>query len=188
MSAAGDPLAGHDRDVYSVAFSPDGTRIISAGSDGTVRIWDVENHRQIGEPLAIGQNPLLSVAVAHRHPWIVVGSDEGKVRLWDIGSDPPEPIGTPLEGHKNWVYSVAFNSDDSRILSGSRDGTIHVWPAPAALKDVICSKLTSNMSESQWREWISGESFIGPEKLCPNLPDAGQTSEQQQKPERSPAS
>ena len=188
LSAAGDPLAGHDRDVYSVAFSPDGTRIISAGSDGTVRIWDVENHRQIGEPLAIGQNPLLSVAVAHRHPWIVVGSDEGKVRLWDIGSDPPEPIGTPLEGHKNWVYSVAFNSDDSRILSGSRDGTIHVWPAPAALKDVICSKLTSNMSESQWREWISGESFIGPEKLCPSLPDAGQTNEQQQKPERSPAS
>jgi WD40 repeat protein len=176
LTPDGSPLIGHDGDVYSVVYNPDGTRIVSGGADGSARIWDVERHEQIGDPLAVGQNPLLSVAVAHDRPWLAVGSDDGKVRLWDIGVSPPKPIATPFEGHNNWVYSVAFSSDDSRILSGSRDGTIHLWPAPDDLTAVLCRKLTTNMTDDQWRQWISDKSSIRPTKLCLDLPDAGQTT------------
>ncbi|KAJ7144060.1 hypothetical protein C8R44DRAFT_581253, partial [Mycena epipterygia] len=47
----GEPLEGHNGWVTSVAFSPDGRRIISGSKDHTVRIWDAETHQKIGESL-----------------------------------------------------------------------------------------------------------------------------------------
>jgi WD40 repeat protein len=38
----GEPLAGHARTVYSVAFTGDGRRVVSAGGDGRVLLWNVE--------------------------------------------------------------------------------------------------------------------------------------------------
>jgi WD40 repeat protein len=37
--------------VNSAAYSADGSRIVSAGVDGTFRLWDAKNGRSIGEPL-----------------------------------------------------------------------------------------------------------------------------------------
>jgi WD40 repeat protein len=37
-------LRGHDNPVFSAAFSPDGTRVVTASADHTARLWDVWNH------------------------------------------------------------------------------------------------------------------------------------------------
>ena len=36
------PSSGHSEDVWSVAFSPDGIKVVSGSSDRTVKIWNVE--------------------------------------------------------------------------------------------------------------------------------------------------
>ncbi|HKP40677.1 TIR domain-containing protein [Mycobacterium sp.] len=148
LSENGRAMDAHAESIYSVAFSPDGHQVASGGRDGTLSLWDINSRQQQSAPMSIAQNPLLSVAFAHHQPWIATGGDDGKVRLWDISTGTPQPIGTPLEGHKNWVFSVAFSPNDGRILSGSGDGNLHLWLTPAKLADVICSKIISDLCKN----------------------------------------
>jgi WD40 repeat protein len=53
-------LLGHTDMVTALAFSPDGTRLASAGQDLTVRFWDVERREQLGEPVQLARNPALA--------------------------------------------------------------------------------------------------------------------------------
>ena len=55
------------------------------------------------------------------------------------------------------------------VASASADGTMRMWPADAT-PEMLCDKLTANMSREQWRDWISADPDIGYTELCPGLP------------------
>ena len=153
--------------MYSVAFSPDGKRIVSGG-DKTVRLWDADTGQPIGAPLSGHDNTVLSVAFSPDGRRIASGSFDNTVRVWD--ADTGQPIGPPLTGHTDWVTGVAFSPDGSRIVSASHDKTLRVWPGPTAWPDMLCDKLTANMSHKQWRDWVSPD--IDYIEVCPDLPVA----------------
>ncbi|KIO00838.1 hypothetical protein M404DRAFT_1003535 [Pisolithus tinctorius Marx 270] len=118
-------LQGHTDGVLSVAFSPDGKRIVSGSWDKTVRVWDVEGGVQIGSPLEGHTSEVNSVAFSPDGKRIVSGSMDNTVRVWDV--EGGVQIGSPLEGHTDLVRSVAFSPDGKRIVSGSMDNTVRVW-------------------------------------------------------------
>ena len=89
------------------------------------------------------------------------------MRLWN--ADTGQPVGDPLTGHTGAVLGAAFSPDGHRLASVSADGAIRLWPADAS-PEMLCAKLTTNMSRKQWREWISPD--IGYIELCPGLPIA----------------
>jgi WD40 repeat protein len=68
------------------------------------------------------------------------------------------------------VSSVAFSSNGNRIVSGSDDKTVRLWPMYPDPASAMCAKLTTNMNHQQWRDWVSPD--IGYIKVCPDLPVA----------------
>ncbi|KAE9403383.1 WD40 repeat-like protein [Gymnopus androsaceus JB14] len=118
----GDPLQGHDGGVYSVAFSHDGTRIVSGSSDKTVRIWDATTGAQMGDPLQGHDHYVNSVAFSHDGTRIVSGSSDKTVRIWDATTGAQ--MGDPLQAHNHWNLS----SDGWIIFPNCPYGIIWIPP------------------------------------------------------------
>jgi WD40 repeat protein len=118
-------LEGHTNSVSSVAFSADGSRIVSGSGDCTVRVWDAVSGVVL-HTLKGHTNSVYSVAFSSDGLRIVSGSSDCTVRIWDAVSGV---VLHTLKGHTNWVHSVAFSSDGLRIVSGSWDNTVRIWDA-----------------------------------------------------------
>lgn len=109
-------IRGHSDGVSSVAFSPDGTRIVSGSLDCSVRIWDVASGEEVCPPL-LGHNlSVTSVAYSPDGRQIVSASFDGTVGVWDVRTGAvlrvrPVPAG--------WVNSACFSADGKRVISGS---------------------------------------------------------------------
>ena len=72
----GGPLIGHTDQVSSVAFSPDGRRIVSGSRDKTLRVWDAASHQRISVPLTGYTGGVETVAFSPDGKRIVSGDDE----------------------------------------------------------------------------------------------------------------
>ena len=108
---------GHDDAVSSAAFSPDGTRIVTASYDKTARVWDAATGQPIGEPLKGHESAVMSAAFSPDGKRIVTASEDNTARVWDAATG--QPIGEPLKGHDGAVFSAAFSPDGKRIVTAS---------------------------------------------------------------------
>lgn len=74
---------GHTSDVWALRYTPDGQSLISASSDGTVRVWEAATGLQqrvfemnVGKMLAADVSPDGTVAA--------VGGATGEIVVWDV--------------------------------------------------------------------------------------------------------
>ncbi len=118
-------FTGHEGHVESVAYSPDGTRIVSGSHDQTVRVWDANHGHQILCLTGHGQS-VNSASYSPDGLRIVSGGHDGTVRVWDAFSGQKLLC---MTGHGDWVNSVSYAPDGSRIVSGGHKGTVLVWDA-----------------------------------------------------------
>ncbi|KAI5891985.1 WD40 repeat-like protein [Schizophyllum commune H4-8] len=115
--------------VYSVAYSTDGTQILAGLGNYTLRIWDAETGRQIGSAMRGHGDRVWSVAFSPDGSTIASGSDDCTVRLWDAMTGQQQ--GQALRGHAGRVKSVAFSPDGTTVVSASYDCTLRLWDAKA---------------------------------------------------------
>jgi WD40 repeat protein len=78
-------LKGHTSSVYSVAFSSDGTRIVSGSDDNSVRVWDASTGVELKE-LKGHASSVYSVAFSSDGTRIVSGSRDNSVQVWDAST------------------------------------------------------------------------------------------------------
>jgi WD40 repeat protein len=116
---------GHEEDVVSAAFSPDGKRIVTASDDYTARLWDAQTHKLIGVLKGHKKN-VSHAAFSPDGNSIVTASFDGSARLWDVKT---RKVIAALNGHEQKVNSAAFSPDGKRIVTASGDGTARLWDA-----------------------------------------------------------
>lgn len=111
------------RDLYAVAYSPDGDRIAIGGFEKFARIWDADARKPIGEALP-HEHYVYALDWSADGRALLTGSFDNTARLWNAANS--RPIGEPLT-HNNWVMSVAFSPDGRKVLTGSADSTARLW-------------------------------------------------------------
>jgi eukaryotic-like serine/threonine-protein kinase len=118
----------HDGAVYDLAFSADGTRLVTAAVDGAARVIDPRS----GELLARIRVPggaVFGVAFSPDARLIATASEDGIARLWP--SDRAGPF-VALPAAAPPLSAVAFSPDGSRLVVAGGDGTAHVHRLDAA--------------------------------------------------------
>ncbi|KAI0026809.1 hypothetical protein K488DRAFT_91838 [Vararia minispora EC-137] len=111
--------------INAVAFSPDGTRVVSGLYDESVRIWDASTGEQV-QMLDGHTYSVTSVAFSPDGTRVVSGSDDKSVRIWDASTRQQVRM---LDGHMSSVTSVAFSPDGTCVVSGSDDKSVRIWDA-----------------------------------------------------------
>jgi len=125
-------LYGHGDKVYDVAYSADGSRILTASRDETARVWDARTGREV--VLLAGHVNTVTTAVFspdRAGRYILTASWDGTARVWDARTGRSLRTLKVLGGRVGDVVSAAFSQDGRKIVTASADGTARVWAGDA---------------------------------------------------------
>jgi WD40 repeat protein/serine/threonine protein kinase len=118
-------IRADSNELWSVAWSPDGTRLATGGAEGTVKIWDAATGHVLAG-LRGHTNAVLAVAWSPDGRWLASGSEDRTIRIWD----PVTGKATILKDHRGRVNCLAWSPDARRIASGSsEDRTVRIRDA-----------------------------------------------------------
>jgi WD40 repeat protein len=113
--------------VWSAAFSPNGRRVVTAGEDGTARIWDALTGKQL-RVLRGHWDRVISAAFSPDGRQAITAGVDHTARVWDTLTGKELTV---LRGHGNGVYSAAFSPDGRHVLTTGWDKTARVWDLDA---------------------------------------------------------
>ncbi len=134
-----DPASGqilrefqtHEQGIYGAAFSANGSRLLTAGSDSTARLWDT------GSGAALQQLPhrgaVFSVAFNADGDRLLTTCEDSLAYLWDVQGK----LLQAFSGHTGAVLVGAFAPLSGDILTGSEDQTVIRWDAGGKIRSVF---------------------------------------------------
>jgi WD40 repeat protein len=136
-------LRGHQGAVHSVAFHPDGARLLSASGDHTIGLWDLATGRLLAR-LEGHTDSVRSVVCLSDGETIISSSDDLTIRIWDLAARKTKQT---LRGHTAKVRKLALMPDEASLISVSKDGSLRVWDLPSGAQ---------RLERTEHDDWVGG--------------------------------
>jgi WD40 repeat protein/serine/threonine protein kinase len=120
-----------DKGIRSVAFTPDGRRVLTTVRGGC-QVWDVTTGKGLPDLLAAPPSPPAQqsagppLALSPDGLRLVTALGAGGVAVWDLKAGKKE---LDLRGHQKTIWSVAFSPDGKRLVTAGEDPVVTVWDA-----------------------------------------------------------
>jgi WD40 repeat protein len=114
-------LKGHIGAVTAVAYTEDGSWIVTAGQDATIRVWNASSDT-LQRTIELDNGPATSLALSGSRA--LTGHSSGEIVLWDL--ERAEKIAT-FKRNEAEVWSVTFAGRSDRFAASSHDWKVALW-------------------------------------------------------------
>ncbi|KIK33803.1 hypothetical protein CY34DRAFT_98985, partial [Suillus luteus UH-Slu-Lm8-n1] len=119
-------LKGHEDEIWSMSYFPDGQRMISGSNDKTAWQWDLKAGKEIEEVRSNWEGRVNAVAVSRNGQWVATGGgDDDRVELQ--ACEVETGIVKTFKGHSDHINSIDISTDNTLLASGSCDKTARIW-------------------------------------------------------------
>jgi WD40 repeat protein len=114
---------GHEGEVRSVAYSADGSRLVSGGADGTVRLWDTTTRTAL-HVWRNGHGDLTRAVMSPDGSLVAAGTQDGWVTTWDATSGTGI---TSFQTNDGQVLDLEFSPDGHTLITSGMTGVARLW-------------------------------------------------------------
>ena len=117
----------HNGPVFGLDFSPKDQILVSADTNGQVKIWPLEEKSDAPTPTPIDRLEINDLVYDARFSFdgklVAIGGANGLLKVWN--RDTGKVVDLP--GHSEGLVHVLFHSFERRLISADTEGNINLW-------------------------------------------------------------
>jgi WD40 repeat protein len=130
--------AEQDTDIFSIAFTPNGQRLVSASANGVIRLWQVDGGKlflldTVNLP---NQAAIFSISLSPDGTFLASGGADGMIRLWQLEHSALRSL-SAIPSQQGQVFSLDFSPDGQYLASAGENGTVHLWSQRSQFRDFV---------------------------------------------------